>query len=132
MGTFVVVVAVFFRSHALALEGYRFKLFEKGADMTRTELIDAVLEEMNRVWGEDGLGGEQEEYAWLLENYNITEEDDVKWQLILQHCMDDLYDEDLEDEELMLFLEDDHAVIRFLQEFLRKYRSSSASNVNRD
>lgn len=100
--------------------------------MKRAELINAVLEEMDRVWGEDGLGGEPDEYAWLLKNYNITEEDDVQWQLILQYSMNDLYDEDLEDEELMTFLEDDQAVIQFLQEFLRKYKSSSASYVSRD
>lgn len=95
--------------------------------MTRSELIDATLEEMDRVWGEEGLGGEPEEYAWLLENFNISEYDDVQWQLILQHSMNDLPDEDMEDEELMTFLEDDHAVIKFLQDFLRKYKSSPES-----
>lgn len=100
--------------------------------MTRDELIDAVLGEMGRVWGEDGLGGEPAEYAWLSKNFNITEEDDVQWQLILQHSMNDLYDEDLEDEEVMTFLEDGQAVIQFLQEFLRKYKNSSASYVNRN
>ena len=100
--------------------------------MTKAELIDAVLEEMERVWGEDGLGGEPDEYAWLLENCNISEEDDVQWQLVLQHSMNDLPDEDMEDEELITFLEDDHAVIRFLQDFLSKYKSSPASYVSHD
>ncbi|EIC31340.1 MULTISPECIES: ATP-binding protein [Methylomicrobium] len=107
-------------------------LGNSGKDITKAELIDSILEEMDRVWGEDGLGGEPDEYAWLLENFNITEEDDVQWQLILQHSMNDLYDEDLEDEELMTFLEDDQSVIQFLQEFLGKYKNSSASYVNRD
>lgn len=94
--------------------------------MMRDELIDGVLKEMDRVWGEDGLGGEPDEYAWLLKNYNITEEDDVQWQLILQYDMGDLPDEDTEDEDLMIFLEDDCAVVQFLQEYLRKYKGSSA------
>lgn len=100
--------------------------------MTKTELIDGVLKEMDRVWGEDGLEGDPDEYAWLLENYKITEEDDVQWQLILQYHMEDLPGEDMEDEDLMLFLKDDHAVIQFLQEYLQKYRSSCTCYVQQD
>jgi len=34
--------------------------------MTEDELIEAVLAEMERVWGDDpGLGGEPDEYEWL-------------------------------------------------------------------
>lgn len=97
--------------------------------MTKSELIESVLKEMDRVWGEDGLGGQPDEYAWLLKKYNITEEDDVQWQLILQYDMNDLPDEDKEDEELMDFLKDDHAVIQFLEKYLMKYKGSSAVYV---
>ncbi len=93
--------------------------------MTRDELIDAVLEEMERVWGEDGFGGEADAYAWLLKTYGITEEEDVSWQLILQDSMDDLPEEELEDAELIDFLEDEDAVVQFLQTLLAKYQSAS-------
>lgn len=95
--------------------------------MTKSELIDGVLHEMDRVWGEEGLGGESKEYEWLLKNCNISEEEDVQWQLILQHHMDVLPAENQEDEEVMSFLEDPQAVKQFLQEFLAKYKTSSAT-----
>ncbi|WP_338496600.1 hypothetical protein [Delftia tsuruhatensis] len=95
--------------------------------MTKSELIDGVLHEMDRVWGDEGLDGKTEEYEWLLKNYNISEEEDVQWQLILQHHMDDLPAEDQEDDEVMSFLEDPHAVKQFLQAFLAKYKTSSAT-----
>lgn len=93
--------------------------------MTRDELIDAVLERMERVWGEDGFGGEAEAYDWLQKIYGITEEDDVSWQLILQDSMDDLPEEELEDSELMSFLNYDDAVVQFLKTLLTKYQSAS-------
>lgn len=99
--------------------------------MTKSELVGRVMDEMDRVWGDEGLGGDLEEYAWLLENYDITEEEDVQWQLILQHHTDDLPIEDQEEEEVMLFLENDHAVIKFLQEYLSKYKSASVSYSRR-
>jgi hypothetical protein len=94
--------------------------------MTKSELIDGILNEMDRVWGDEGLGGEPEEYEWLLKTYSISEEEDVQWQLILQHHMGDLPVEDQEDEEVMSFLEDTQAVKQFLQVFLAKYKTSSA------
>ena len=93
--------------------------------MTKPELIDAILAEMSRVWGQEALGGEKAEYEWLAQTYGITEEVDVQWQLVLQDDMDDLPEEDLEDEELMLFLADEPAVIAFLESFLQKYQRSS-------
>lgn len=95
--------------------------------MTKSELIGQTIDEMDRVWGEESLRGEPEEYDWLLANYNISEEEDVQWQLILQHHMGDLPVEDQEDEEVMLFLENEHAVIQFLQVYLSKYKNSSAT-----
>lgn len=93
--------------------------------MTRNELIGAVLEEMERVWGEDGFGGEPDAYVWLWKTYGITEEEDVSWQLILEHSMEALPEEELEDDGVMDFLEDDDAVTQFLEIFLKKYQSAS-------
>jgi hypothetical protein len=93
--------------------------------MTKPELIEAVMAEMSRVWGQDGLGGEKREYEWLAQTYGITEEEDVQWQLILQDDIDDLEEEDLEDEELMTFLADEPAVVAFLEGFLQKYQKHS-------
>lgn len=95
--------------------------------MTKSEMIDAVIQEMDRVWVNNGFDGSPEQYEWLLKNYNISEEDDVKWQLIMEHHMDDLCTEDQNDDDVMAFLENTISVNRFLQEFLTKYRSSSKS-----
>jgi hypothetical protein len=100
--------------------------------MNRAELIESVLEEMQRVWGDEGFGGSFPEYEWLLTNYGITEEEDVQWQFVLQHDMDDMPEEDREDEEVMQFVEDDAAVLPFLQILLRKYRSATAAYRPRD
>jgi hypothetical protein len=80
---------------------------------------------MERVWGENGLHGEPEEYAWLTIHYGITEEEDVQWQLVLQYSDDDLPQEDKEDEDVMNFLEDDDAIASFLKNFLQKYKSNN-------
>lgn len=58
--------------------------------------------------------------------FGITSDQDVQWQLILDHACDCLEDDDFEDEEMMLFLEDDGAVMRFLNTFLEMYQRSSA------
>ena len=92
--------------------------------MTKVELINAIFERMDAVWGEDGFDGEPQEYDWLLASYGISDEEDVMWMLILQHGMDDLESEDREDEELMAFLENEQAVDEFLAAFLLKYQSS--------
>lgn len=92
--------------------------------VTKVELINAIFERMDVVWGEEGFDGEAQEYDWLLANYGITDEEDVMWMLILQHGMDDLESEDRDDEELMTFLENEQAVVGFLEAFLQKYQSS--------
>jgi hypothetical protein len=94
--------------------------------MSRTTLIEAVLVEMDRVWGPEGFGGSFADYDWLLAHYGISEEEDVNWQFVLQHATDDLPDEDAEDAEVMLFLDDDAAVGQFLRELLQKYRNGTA------
>jgi hypothetical protein len=95
--------------------------------MHKTQLIDAIIVEMDRVWGSEGLNGEPDEYAWLLENYGISKEKDVLWQLILEYDLDELTEEDREDREIMEFLEDDQAVVKFLSRLLAHYQSASVS-----
>lgn len=94
--------------------------------MTKSDLIDDIRHEIYRVWGEEGLDSAPEAYEWLLKNYNISEEEDVKWQLILEHHTDDLPVEDQNDKEVMDFLENTHEVNKFLHVFLAKYKASSS------
>lgn len=94
--------------------------------MRKSELILAIIAEVERVWGEDGFDGDAGDYRWLQENYGIGEIDDVHWQLILEYDAGELSEEDLEDQELMVFLDDRKAVRQFLQGLLAKYRSASA------
>ncbi|MCP5244100.1 MAG: DUF1917 domain-containing protein [Burkholderiales bacterium] len=95
--------------------------------MRKTKLIDAIFDEWDRVWGSEGFNGTPSEYAWLQENYGISEEDDVRWQLILEYDANELADEDLDDRDLMEFLEDQKAVQKFLQFLLTCYRSASVA-----
>lgn len=95
--------------------------------MTRSELIEAVLKEMDRVWGDEGFGGTALEYEWLRAHYRISEEEDVQWQFVLQYDMDDMPEEDQEDEEVVEFVENESAVMAFLASFLDKYRSGTAT-----
>jgi hypothetical protein len=93
--------------------------------MTDTQLMERILSEIARVWGDDdGLAGETAEYAWLHEHYGITEEEDAKWHLLLQENMGELSEEDEADPEIEAFLEDGEAVTAFLEMFLAKYQSS--------
>lgn len=99
--------------------------------MTKDELFVAVLAEMERVWGDQGFGGEVHAYGWLYENYGITEQDDLHWQDIFDHYGNNLSESlaDLSDEEIaevMEFVQDDSKVKRFLTNFLDQYRSSTA------
>lgn len=95
----------------------------------RAWLIDAVVLEMERVWGSDGLQGEVAEYGWLLTHYEISEEDDNKWLNILQFALEgreDFVEDDNENAEILTFLEEDGAVVRFLLDILKRYRSCEA------
>lgn len=51
--------------------------------MTRSDLIESLLAEIDRVWGPEGFGGESEAYAWLKEHFGISEEEDLQWQDVL-------------------------------------------------
>lgn len=44
---------------------------DQKVERSRSALIDAVMIEMERVWGPHGLGGEQIQYDWLLKHYDI-------------------------------------------------------------
>lgn len=103
--------------------------------MTKDELFDAVLVEMDRVWGEPGFGGEFEAYDWLLQHYDITVEDDNTWGDICAQYADDLpaaLADLTQDErtEVLDFLADDARVTEFLTEFLSRYQSSDATYPN--
>lgn len=100
--------------------------------LTRSELIESVLAEMDRVWGPKGFGGEFEAYAWLKAHFGISEEEDVQWQDVLSDWAGTL-DEDTADleedekEQVKAFLQDDSAVTTFLETLLQCYRSSDAT-----
>jgi hypothetical protein len=93
--------------------------------MSKIELIDMIYAEMSRIWGVDGFQGLDSDYKWLQATYDISEEEDVLWQEILGFEIDDLHEDEWEDEELMSFLNDNSAVIHFLENLLEKYRKSS-------
>jgi hypothetical protein len=96
-------------------------------DLSQTQLMEAILEQIARVWGDDdGLEGEPAEYEWLMAHYGISQDEDIKWHLLLQDNMGDLPEEDAEDPEVQAFLEDEAAVLGFLRMFLEKYRASDA------
>lgn len=93
----------------------------------RAKLIDAIVTEINRVFGEGGFDGTESQYAWLLNTYGVTEEEDVQWQTICEFeradLDEDLYEED-ELEQLYQWLENDQVIVAFLEALLTKYRSS--------
>lgn len=103
--------------------------------LVRSELVESVLAEMARVWGAEGFGGELEAYAWLQERFGISEEDDLQWQDVLSDWAGTLDEDmaDLEEEEkkhVKAFLQDDLAVIAFLEMLLQHYKSSDSIYPN--
>jgi hypothetical protein len=99
--------------------------------MSRAQLIDAIMVEIERVWPGYHLNGTKEQYEWLRANYRITAVEDIRWQLILEHSEHELRDGDRADGDLMAFLDNDAAVIAFLQTMLDKYRSNTAVHERR-
>jgi hypothetical protein len=96
-------------------------------NMDRSDLIDAILVEMERVWGDDGFSGAWEEYEWLLENYGITEDEDGDWMGILAHESGEVDPDDEWTPQWEAFVTDDDQVIPLLSALLKKYRSNSVS-----
>jgi hypothetical protein len=96
----------------------------------RTELIDAIAVEIDRVFGKGGFDGDDSQYEWLLANYGVTEEADVQWQQVCEYerseIPEDRYEED-ELEALYAWLEDAAAVHAFLEGMLTQYRAGSAA-----
>lgn len=100
--------------------------------LTKSELIKSVLAEMDRVWGPDGFGGEREAYAWLQDQFGISEEEDVQWQDVLSDWAGTLAEDtaDLDEDELKrvkAFLQDDSTVTLFLETLLQRYKSSDVT-----
>lgn len=109
------------------------------------DLIDAVIVEMERVWRPSGFGGTFEEYAWLEAIYGIDEEDDNRWQSVLDYWKDGRPDEAamkfLSDPEMTsyldpanpydvavgAFLDDEDAVRTFLRGTLDRYRAQQVT-----
>jgi len=95
----------------------------------RSELVAQVIAEMVRVWGPAGFDGSDDGYAWLNDEFGITEEDDLRWQDVLSEQAGtlDVDTEDLDDDErsrVNAFLKDEPAVKAFLDGLLQRYRSS--------
>ncbi|MBA3826109.1 MAG: hypothetical protein H0X24_19690 [Ktedonobacterales bacterium] len=89
---------------------------------------------MERVWGEEGFGGDPHEYAWLEQNYGITEAEDVRWIDVLTYHSGEVemfdghhLEGEEEREEVLAFLEDPEAVIAFLETLLKRYQSNTAT-----
>ena len=103
--------------------------------MKRDVLIEAVCNEITRIWPPSqsndsghGFEGTFEQYAWLRANYDVTEEDDNRWQDILAfECGDEIDIEPDEEAELYEFLNDDDAVSNFLRGLLTRYRNGTAA-----
>ena len=93
--------------------------------MTRSDLIDAILSEMDRVWGAEGFSGAWEEYEWVLEHYGVTEGDDVAWSGILDFDAEELDPDDAANQKWMSFVISDEQVIPFLEQLLKKYQGNT-------
>lgn len=48
----------------------------------RDQLIDAISAEIRRVFPA-GFLGDKDQYDWLFSCYDITEEEDIRWQCVL-------------------------------------------------
>jgi|GEM_PF-4752129 len=93
--------------------------------MNRSELLDTIYEEIQRVFGFENYPGTIEELVWLAEKYDISLEEQRRYDLIVTYDSDDLKEEQKDDEFSMAFLRNDRAVCRFLEGILRKYRGGT-------
>ncbi len=96
--------------------------------MDRSQLIDAIMREMDRVWGTTGFHGTQDDYAWLLTHHGITAEEDRRWMEVLYASSGDGGREQTEDAGRTQFLNNDRAVRAFLEQLLQKYRSNTVAH----
>lgn len=89
--------------------------------MNRLELLDAIFEEIQRIFGFENYPTTIEEYDWLAETYDISLEEHRRYELIDHYP--DYMEEQEADEFSMAFVRNDRAVVRFLEGLLGKYRS---------
>jgi hypothetical protein len=91
--------------------------------MTRSELIEAISAEIDRIWSVVEFSGGWGEYEWLEANYGVTLDDDADWIGILNY---EAGITDPDDEPVFEnFASDDMRVIPFLEQLLQKYRSNT-------
>ena len=111
-----------------------FRYKSKGDTLSyRDELLDALVDEIIRIWGDDGFTGDHEQYNWLLQHYGVTEEEDNTYLDILEYREDSgftplssFYTLNPEEQrKIMSFVNDDAAVCKFLAILLDKYKSNS-------
>ena len=101
----------------------------------KDQLIDTIVAEVERVFGEDpGFEGTSDQYVWLESTYGVSEDDDVKWQLACESTFEidaeGIYQPDPEnpdDGDVVAFLADEAGLLAFLENLLTKYRSSDAT-----
>jgi hypothetical protein len=91
--------------------------------MNRRELIDAIFDEIQRVFGFENYPTTMEEYVWLEETYGISLEEHRRYDLVDRDA--DGIPEEQRDEFTLAFFHNDRAVCRFLEGLLRKYRGGS-------
>lgn len=95
------------------------------------QLMRHITKRILDIFGPEGLEGTFEEYEWLMENYSVSEEDDVKWVDLLHYYNGDLDENpsiatlsDEERAEVMRFVSDKEAHLPFLFEIVHKYDAS--------
>jgi hypothetical protein len=94
------------------------------------QLVNHIVNRILEIFGPDGMEGTTEEYAWLAENYGITEEYDNKWLDILGYYKGDLHEQPSwatltgeERQEITAFVTDQELHLTFLFDLARRYAS---------
>ena len=91
------------------------------------EMVAEIISTIERIFGDNGFGGTDEEYRWLFETYGVSESEDNSWiDIIDTEASAELDPDDQGEAEIIQFLNDPIAVGDFLANLLEKYRSSRA------
>jgi hypothetical protein len=97
-------------------------------DTVPPQIVKHIVHRLLEIFGKDGPGGSWAEYAWLEENYGISEEDDNKWLDILGYYQGDLQEQpswdsltEEEQRDIWDFVSDREKHLPFLFELARKY-----------
>jgi hypothetical protein len=117
-----VVIAALARGFAGRIAGATLR--DDGRTMEKGELLDAIFEEIQRIFGFESYPS-REQIPWLTAEYGISLEEHLRYELILDDEGGDLAEKE-PDEESLAFVHDEEAVLRFLQGLLQKYRSGTA------